>query len=167
MQTAADPSSQPRAPVHIETLPAQHPQSVFWQKSLCWPGWPQTRGELSLGHQPSPPQGRASNAPRASRRIVEMSHTGDAGPVSHAPGPHPVLIIPGGRVSGLALLLHHPTARLNRDVSLLPPSERTHWQFPGNLCALLGSSCPPGASAQRFLPLLCVTGQATGALQRH
>lgn len=64
--------------------------------------------------------------PEPPPRVVEMSHTGDAGPVSRAPGPHPILIIPGSGVSGLALLLHHPAAWLNRDVPLLPPSERTH-----------------------------------------
>lgn len=48
------------------------------------------------------------------------------GAISRAPSTHPVPIIPSTGVSDLTLLLHHPIAHLNRDVSLLPPSQRAH-----------------------------------------
>lgn len=123
------------------------------QKSLCWLGWPQIQGEPSLRQLPSLLWGEAVTA---SRRVLLTAQL-RVPLAARAPSTYPIPIIPCTGVSDLTLRLHHPIAHLNRDVSLLPPSQRAHWQFPGNFCLLRCSSHPLGASALGFLPLLCVT----------
>ena len=160
MQAAAVPSSQLRAFVCAETLCIQQ----FPGKSHLLAGIPQIHGEHSWGVSiPHPREGPGGWCPPGGEGVLHSPLLDGelAGTIHCAPSARPLLIISSDRVSDLPVLLHRLIDHLNGDVSLLPSSQRTSWQFPGKLCPVLVALSRPPPRPSGFIPLPCGTGHGS------